>query len=115
MLNPNRYRSWGRGGNWGWTGWEWREGSVCGENSLRHVLLRENAGLSRVQHCPHSQVTHLHRYHLPSANHPGVTNKRRTIYFSLGQGVEKSTLWKSLLSVDLSKWNQHYIFRLKVS
>lgn len=65
------------------------------------MLVREKASLSRVQHCPHSQVMHLHRYHLPTANGPGAT-KKRTVYFSLGQEVEKSMLGKPLLSVDLS-------------
>lgn len=66
------------------------------------MLVREKASLSQVQHCPHSQVMHLHRCHLATANGPGATNKKRTVYFSLGQEVEKKHAWETLLSVELS-------------
>ena len=110
VLNPNRDRSWGRGRNRGWAGWDRGEGRACGDNRLRHVLVGGKASVSRVQRCPHSQVMHLHWYHLPSASGPGAT-KRRTV--SLGQGVEKSILGKPLLSVDLSSGTNSVFSDLK--
>jgi len=61
VLNPNRDRSWVRGRNWGWAGWDWGEGRLCGEKSLGHVLAGGNGSLRRAQHCPHPHVIHVHR------------------------------------------------------
>lgn len=51
--------------------------------------------------------------HPPSANGPGIAN-RRMGYFPLGQGFEKKHSWETSAFSRFKQWNQFYIFRLEV-